>query len=467
MEVSRVEGEEKVTEIRGTVQAQKAFFDSGRTRELAFRLESLRKLRDAVCRYEPDLFTALKKDLNKSEQEAYLTEITVVLGEIDYALKHLKSWAKPKRVRTPLLLFGSRSVVYPEPYGTTLIIAPWNYPVQLSLVPLVGAIAAGNCAVVKPSELAPHVSRVLKQMVEGIFDKAYVTVVEGGVPESEALLAEPFDFIFFTGSERVGKIVMQKAAERLTPVTLELGGKSPAIVDEDADLGKTARRLVWGKFTNAGQTCVAPDYLLVHEKVKEELLEKMKQVIREFYGENPLENPNYSRIVSERHFERLERFLWNGIVVAGGEMDRERLVIAPTLLTDVDWDAPAMQEEIFGPILPVFTFRELEEAMAKVKERPKPLALYYFSEDRRKQDKVMTTLSFGGGCVNDTLLHLASPYLPFGGVGASGMGQYHGKYSFDCFSRPKGVLKQTTRFDLPLRYPVSKSGLKWIRRITR
>lgn len=449
------------------VQRQKSFFYSGKTRDISFRLESLRKLLDAVKRYEPDLLTALKKDLNKSEYEAYVMEIMVIKEEIKWMKKNLPKWAKPRKVRTPLVLFGARSYVYPEPYGVNLIIGPWNYPVQLILCPLIGAIAAGNCAVIKPSEYTPHTSKVLKQMIEGVFDLQYVTVVEGEAETAKALLQEPFDHIFFTGSVAVGKSVMESASKSLTPVTLELGGKSPVIVSQDCNLELTARRIVWGKFTNAGQTCVAPDYLYVPEEIKEDLLNQMKEEIIRFYGENPLVNPDYTRIVSEKHFNRLQSFLKSAHIVIGGKSDPDTLKIEPTILDQVSWDDPVMQEEIFGPILPVLTYVRLDDVIQQIRQKPKPLALYVFTEDKKVQEKVIASLPYGGGCVNDTLMHVGTPHLPFGGIGTSGIGRYHGKYSFDCFSHQKGLIKQTTRFDLTLRYPYVKSGLKWIRRLTR
>jgi len=452
-------------ELKKLVQSQRNFFYEGKTKDVSFRLKSLDRLSDAIRRYEPDVCTALKKDLNKSEAEAYMTEIGLLLEEIKWIRKNLKSWAKPRRASSSIALWGSRSYVYPEPYGVTLIIAPWNYPFQLSIAPLVGAIAAGNCAIVKPSEFTPHTSKVMKQMLEGIFEKEYVTVVEGGVDVSKALLDQPLDHIFFTGSVAVGKTIMEKAAQTLTPVTLELGGKSPAIVDEDANLELAARRIVWGKFTNAGQTCVAPDYLLVHEKVKKDLLEKMKQAIHKSYGEEPLKNPQYTKIISDKHFKRLKKFLKNGETVVGGEWNQEERVIAPTILDSISWEDPVMQDEIFGPILPVLSFSSLDDVIHTLREKPKPLALYYFSEEKSKQEKVIGALPYGGGCINDCLLHLATPHLPFGGVGTSGMGRYHGKYSFECFSHFKAIVKQTTQFDLPFRYPFYKKGVKWIKRL--
>ncbi|TCS94929.1 aldehyde dehydrogenase [Hazenella coriacea] len=449
------------------VQKQKDFFYSGKTRDYSFRMQRLQQLREAIQRYEPDILTALRKDLNKSEKEAYITEIGFLLEEIKHTMKNLKKWMTPQKVKTPLTLVGSKSYIYPEPYGVSLIIAPWNYPFQLSMAPLVGAIAAGNCAVIKPSEYTPNTSKMMIQMLEGIFEKEFVTMVEGDVEVSSALLEEPFDHIFFTGSVPVGKIVMEKAAKTLTPVTLELGGKSPAIVAEDANLDLAAKRLIWGKFVNAGQTCVAPDYLYVHKDIKEELLVKMKQVITSFYGDKPLENPDYVRIVSEKHFHRLEQFIQDGEVVVGGETDASRCVIAPTLLENVSWDSPVMQDEIFGPILPILPFTQLDDVIQLVREQPKPLALYFFSENPAVQEKVIQSIPFGGGCINDTLVHLASPYLPFGGVGTSGLGNYHGKFSFETFSHLKSIVKQTTRFDLSVRYPSSKAGVNGIKKLMK
>jgi aldehyde dehydrogenase (NAD+) len=452
-------------DVGALVRAQREFFHTGKTRDVRFRKENLKKLRDAVKRYEPDILTALKKDLNKPELEAYVTEIGVLLEELNFAIKHVEKWAKPKRTGRPLVLFGSRSYIYPEPHGVCLIISPWNYPFQLALAPLVGAIAAGNCAVIKPSEYTPHVSRLIQQMLEGIFDREYVAVVEGGPKTGEALLDQPFDYIFFTGSISVGRIVMEKASRTLTPVTLELGGKSPAIVTADANLDLAAKRIVWGKFTNAGQTCVAPDYLYVHESVKDALLERMKDAVHRFYGENPLEGSNWPQIVNDRHFKRLKRFLEKGEVVIGGEANAEKRMIAPTILDRVSWEDPVMEEEIFGPILPVLTFGDLDEAIAAIREKPRPLALYLFSENKGTQDKVIRSLPFGGGCINDTLIHFASPNLPFGGTGTSGIGKYHGRFSFEAFSHSKSVVKQTTRFDFSFRYPNAKSALRIMKRL--
>ncbi|PTM57822.1 aldehyde dehydrogenase [Desmospora activa] len=450
---------------RAVWEEQQLFFQSGRTREMDFRLQQLDALRNAIKKYEPQVLEALRQDLNKSEMEAYATEVGYLLEEIKFTRKHLRSWAKPQKVKTGKIHLGSKSLIYPEPYGVSLIIAPWNYPFQLALAPLIGAIAAGNCAVIKPSELTPHTSKLLAELVADTFAPEYVTVMEGEVDTSTALLEQPFDFIFFTGSVAVGRIVMEAAAKNLTPLTLELGGKSPAIISEDANLTLAAKRIAWGKFLNAGQTCVAPDYLLVHESVKTELVSEIRKTITSFYGEDPLRNLDYGRIVNQKHFERLTSFLQEGDVIVGGQTDPASLRIAPTVLDGVTWENAVMQEEIFGPILPVLSYRDLAEVVKMVNHHPKPLALYYFSENRSQQDTILEQISFGGGCINDTFLHLATPYLPFGGVGNSGMGSYHGKYSFDCFSHHKSILKQTTRFDVSFRYPNSKNGLKIFRRL--
>lgn len=451
--------------IQDIIQKQRAFFSTGKTKNIDFRLEQLARLKKAVKDRESQIIKALKQDLNKSEFEAYATEIGFLYEEINSMMKHLQTWAKPKKVKTPITHAGASSYIYPEPYGTALIIAPWNYPFQLQLAPLVGAMGAGNCAVLKPSELTPAVASLLSELVRSTFDKEYVTVIEGGVETSQALLEEKWDYIFFTGSVAVGRIVMQAAAKHLTPVTLELGGKSPAIVEEDANLEIAAKRIVWGKFTNAGQTCVAPDYLLIHSKVKDEFIRLFQRYITEFYGENPLESEQYSRIVSERHFQRLAGFLNDGKTMIGGQYNQGNLSISPTLLDGVTWDCPIMEDEIFGPILPVMEFHSFEEIVGHVRHSPNPLALYYFSESSQKQERILQSISFGGGCINDTIMHLANPNLPFGGVGNSGIGSYHGKSSFDVFTHHKSVLKQTSKIDPPFRYPSFKYGLKFLKKI--
>jgi aldehyde dehydrogenase (NAD+) len=446
---------------------QQQYFRTGETKNIEFRLQQLEKLKKAIQTYETHIIDTLHAELRKSPLEAYSTEIGFVYKEIGFMMKHLRTWAKPKRVKTPLTHFGAKSFLYPEPYGVSLIIAPWNYPFQLSIAPLVGAIAAGNCAVIKPSEYTPKMSALLKQIISETFAESYVTVVEGGVDVSTELLKLRFDHIFFTGSVPVGKIVMEAASQHLTPVTLELGGKSPVIVDETANLELAAKRIVWGKFSNAGQTCIAPDYLLVHETVKEPLLEKMKFYIKEFYGEQTETSEHYATIVSERHTKRLVSFLNKGTIVYGGRYHIEKRWIEPTIIEGVACDDPVMQEEIFGPILPVFSFATIDEAIVMIHRYEKPLALYLFSEDRHVQQTVIERIHFGGGCINDTLMHIATPYLPFGGVGQSGFGAYHGKASFDAFSHYKSVLKQTTVFDLPIRYPNHPDALKWVKKLLK
>ncbi|MEK4889871.1 aldehyde dehydrogenase [Bacillus sp. FSL M7-0996] len=453
--------------ISSIVNKQKQYFYNGYTRSIETRKNNLKKLYDGIQRFEDEIFQALKLDLNKSVHESFTTEIGYVLKEISFQMKHISSWSKPKRVRTALTHFGSKGKVVPEPYGVTLIIAPWNYPFQLAIAPLVGALAAGNTVVLKPSELTPNVSKVLTRMLGELFPEELVSVVEGGAEESTALLKEPFDYIFFTGSVGVGKVVMEAAAKKLTPLTLELGGKSPCIVHKDAKLDVTARRIVWGKFLNAGQTCVAPDYMYVHSSVKEQLIEALRHEIAEQYGKDALQNDNYVRIVSERHFERLCTFLQDGKPVIGGNYTKETLHIEPTVLTNVTWQSAVMEDEIFGPILPIIEYDKIEEVIETIQHHPKPLALYVFSEDRKVQEKVTSNISYGGGCINDVVYHLATPYLPFGGVGSSGLGSYHGEQSFRTFSHYKSILSQSTAFDMKIRYSSTKSALKFIRKLLK
>ncbi|MBN6188837.1 aldehyde dehydrogenase [Aneurinibacillus sp. BA2021] len=453
------------TNIASIVERQRAYFFSQQTKPLSFRLEQLERLREAVKRHEGDILSALKQDLHKSEFEAYTTEIGMVLEEIRFTMKHLRTWAKPKRVKTALTHFGSKGWVLPEPYGVVLVIAPWNYPFQLAISPLIGAIAAGNTAIIKPSELTPHTSNVLTTLIREVFPDDYVCSIPGGVSASEMLLRQPVDYIFFTGSPAVGRVVMEAAAKRLTPVTLELGGKSPCIVHKDANIALAAKRIVFGKYTNAGQTCIAPDYLFVHTDVKQALLDALRVTIDEFYGTEPIACEKYGKIINERHFDRLISYLQDGTIAFGGQADRERLKIAPTLLTDVSWDAKVMQEEIFGPIFPVMEYEQLEDVIHAVNQRPKPLALYLFTQSKEVENRINGTISYGGGCINDTIMHVATPYLPFGGVGESGMGSYHGASSFQTFSHFKSVLKQTNAFDFSFRYPSAKNGLQIIRRL--
>lgn len=440
------------------INEQKAFFYSNVTKDLSFRINALNKLRETIRAYEQQILNALNKDLNKSEFEAYSTEVGYILAEIRFTLKHLLKWAKRKKVKTPITHIGTKSYLYPEPYGVVLIISPWNYPFQLAIAPLIGAIAAGNCAIIKPSEFTPNTSNLLCEMIQEIFPPEYVTVVQGDATTSQALLKENVDYIFFTGSSTIGKMVMENAAKTLTPVTLELGGKSPCIVHKDANLKLAAKRIAWGKFTNAGQTCVAPDYIYVDKHVKEPFLQSLRDAMKQLYGAISL-----TKIVSEKHYNRLVSFLTNGNVYVGGQSNKETLTIEPTVLTDITWDDAVMQEEIFGPILPVLEYEGVSEVIDAINNYPHPLALYLFTDDKKVQQDILKNVPFGGGCINDTIYHLTTPYLPFGGVGSSGMGAYHGKASFDTFTHYKSVLKQTTRFDIPLRYPNIKNGLKLIK----
>ena len=439
-------------QIEELVSAQRAFFNTGATKDAAFRRRALAALRQAVTAREADICAALKEDLHKSPFESYMCETGLVLSELTYMEKHLNRLMRARRAKTPLAQFPARSFVVPEPLGVALVMSPWNYPFMLSLDPLVGAIAAGNCAVLKPSAYAPATSRVLKELVESCFAPDHIAVVEGGRAENEALLEQKFDYIFFTGSVAVGRLVMEKAARWLTPVTLELGGKSPCIIDQTADLPLAAKRLAFGKYLNAGQTCVAPDYLLVHRDLKEGLCREMKHAVGEFFGDYPLRSPAYPRIVSERATARLAGMIGaSGRVLWGGEFDVRQRYVAPTLIDNPDDDSPAMTEEIFGPLLPVKTFRHIDEAIGYVNRRDKPLALYYFG-DRREAERVLDRTSSGGACVNDTIVHLANGRLPFGGVGESGFGKYHGRSSFDLFSHMRPVVRSSRLIDLPLKY---------------
>ncbi|HDI1070142.1 TPA: aldehyde dehydrogenase, partial [Staphylococcus aureus] len=419
----------------------------------------------AIKSYESDILEALYTDLGKNKVEAYATEIGITLKSIKNARKELKNWTKTKNVDTPLYLFPTKSYIKKEPYGTVLIIAPFNYPFQLVFEPLIGAIAAGNTAIIKPSELTPNVARVIKRLINETFDANYIEVIEGGIEETQTLIHLPFDYVFFTGSENVGKIVYQAASENLVPVTLEMGGKSPVIVDETANIKVASERICFGKFTNAGQTCVAPDYILVHESVKDDLITALSKTLREFYGQNIQQSPDYGRIVNLKHYHRLTSLLNSAQmnIVFGGHSDEDERYIEPTLLDHVTNDSAIMQEEIFGPILPILTYQSLDEAIAFIHQRPKPLSLYLFSEDENATQRVINELSFGGGAINDTLMHLANPKLPFGGVGASGMGRYHGKYSFDTFTHEKSYIFKSTRLESGVHLPPYKGKFKYIK----
>jgi aldehyde dehydrogenase (NAD+) len=451
------------TKIPAILTGQRVFQATGQTRSLEFRLTALKRLKTAILRYEPELIAALEEDLHKPLLESYSSELGMVINEINYAVKNLKNWVRPQQVKANLLTFPAKSYLLKEPYGVVLIIAPWNYPMQLALSPLVGAIAAGNCSILKPSELAPATATVLEKLIAATFAPDYIQVVTGDAGISNCLLEQHFDKIFFTGSPRVGKIVMTQAAKHLTPVTLELGGKSPCIVDQNVDLEVTAKRIVWGKFFNAGQTCVAPDYLLVHQTLKAPLCEAMQKWIKLFYTENPATSPDLAKIINFRHFNRLTTYLKDGNIISGGRFNAEHLFIEPTLLEVTDLESPIMQEEIFGPILPVVEYATLEELFEIINRHPDPLACYIFSRDHKLVAQLLNRIPFGGGCVNDTLSHFLNHHLPFGGRGHSGIGNYHGRYSFDAFSHSKAVIKTGFRFDLPVKYPPYKEHHKLMR----
>ena len=438
--------------------AQHAFFRTGATRDLAFRLKALDDLAAAIRSREDRLLAALRADLGKSDTEAYMCEVGLALAELGHVRRHLPRWAREQRVASPLGIFPARSIILKEPYGAVLILSPWNYPLLLGLDPLIGAIAAGNCAVVKPSAYAPATSAALAELISATFPPEYVAVVEGGRAENQALLDLPFDYIFFTGGVEVGRQVMEKAARHLTPVTLELGGKSPCIVDATANLDLAAKRLAFGKLLNCGQTCVAPDYLLIQREVKEKFLGRLAFWMEKLCGTDPLDSGGYVHMINRKHFDRVCALIDPEKVVFGGGADPLTLRIRPTVMDNVSPDDPVMQEEIFGPLLPVLTFDRIEAAKNFVLDRPRPLALYLFSEDRAVQRDILRSVPFGGGCVNDTVLHLSNPRLPFGGIGSSGMGTYHGRYSFDTFSHAKGVVQSSTRVDLPFRYPPHSPG---------
>ncbi|MGG0123410.1 aldehyde dehydrogenase [Bacillus paranthracis] len=457
-------------DINNILEEHKEFFHTGATKTLQFRLEQLRKLKDGIQRYEKRIIKALHQDLGKSEFEAYVTEVGFLLDSINNTMKNLKKWMKPEKVKTPFTLWPAKSFIMKEPYGTVLIIGPYNYPFQLLIEPLIGVIATGNCAVLKPSENTPHITSVVNELISELFDKSYVRVIEGEKETTSTLIHAPFDYIFFTGSVQVGKIVMEAAAKNLVPVTLELGGKSPVIVDKTANIDLAAKRIVWGKLLNTGQTCIAPDYVMVHSDVKEELISKMKETIVKYYGENPIQSKDYGRIVNERQFDRLASIIEQDKehVLFGGTSVKEDLYIEPTLLETKSWAGAAMQDEIFGPILPIMEYDQLEMAIQTINKRPKPLALYVFTEDKQCEEEVLSRVSFGGGCINDAIFHSANSHLPFGGVGNAGIGAYHGKYSFDLFSHHKSIVKKSTKMDVSfVMPPYSEKKMDFIRKFLK
>ena len=443
--------------MQNILNKQREFFKSGKTLSVKVRLEFLKKLKEVIKANEQEIFDAIYKDLGKSSTEAYMCEVGLSLDEITYFQKNLKKFAKDKTVFTPITNFHARSYIKSVPWGNVLIISPWNYPFLLSIEPLIDAIAAGNTVILKPSAYSPYTSEIVRKIVKEVFPEEYVAVVTGGREENKALLEMKFDYIFFTGSSNVGKEVLRKAAENLTPVSLELGGKSPCIVDKTANLKLAAKRIVFGKFVNCGQTCVAPDYIYCDKSIKDEFVGYIRQEISRQLGENPLENKNYGKIINEKHFNRLCGLINQDKVVIGGKTSPETLKIEPTIMDNVTWEDAVMKEEIFGPILPVMTYDNLDEVIDIVESKPHPLALYIFSSDKKNIKKVTELCRYGGGCVNDVVVHLATPEMPFGGCGASGMGAYHGKFGFDTFTHKKSILDKKTWFDLPIRYqPYSK-----------
>ncbi len=455
-------------EIEKLVKKQRRFFQTGETLSYQFRMDALNRLSLALEQYEEPLEKALYKDLHKSKMESYMAEIALTKSELSYCKKHLAGWMRKEHVKSSLSNFHSGAFTIAEPYGVTLIMAPWNYPVMLCLEPLINAIAAGNCVILKPSAYAPQTSAVLAKLITACFKEEYVAVVEGGRKENKELLDQRFDYIFFTGGVKVGRLVLEKAAKYMTPVTLELGGKSPCIVDETANIKLAARRIVFGKLLNSGQTCVAPDYVLVQEDVKDELITAMKKELVRMLGKRPLDNPEYPKMVNVRHYNRVMNLLKGMPVVVGGYGDAEKLQIAPTILDEVSLNAPIMKEEIFGPVLPVLTYTDKKELLSVIRHFEKPLACYLFTRNKKMEQWVLRNISFGGGCINDTIVHLATSEMGFGGVGCSGMGSYHGKNGFEAFSHRKSILKKYQWIDVPVRYhPYSEWKEKAVRKILR
>lgn len=456
-------------EIELIFSEQKKFFESGKSKNIDFRINELKKLKKIIKENEEKILQALKRDLGKSNFEAYATEVGIIYDEINLHIKNVRKWAKREKRNSPIVHYPSKSYVYKEPYGVTLIIGPFNYPFQLVIAPLIGAISAGNTAIIKPSENTINTAKLLEKIINNNFDKGYISVVNplGGKDVVSYLLDLPFDYIFFTGSVRVGKIVMEKSSKNLTPVTLELGGKSPCIVDNDANMNLAAKRIVWGKFLNAGQTCVAPDYLFIHKNIKDEFLKALVKEIKIQFGENIKKSPDYPRVVNAITLDRLYNYLKDGEIYFGGEIDKETLYMQPTILTNVKLESLVMSDEIFGPILPVIEFNDLNEIISIINKREKPLALYYFSESKKKIEYIIERTSAGGVTINDTIIHVANGNLPFGGVGPSGLGKYHGKDSFNTFTHTKSVMKRGTFIEFKVRFAPYNDRIKLLRKVMK
>ncbi len=445
------------------VNKQKIFFNNGSTLDTNFRLEQLKKLKNAIIEFEPQIFDALKKDLNKSEFESYATEVGFILDEIGFFLKNLKKWTKPRKVKTSIVNRPGKSFIHYEPYGSTLIISPWNYPFQLLISPLIGSISAGNCSILKPSELSINTSGIINKMISKYFDKEYILAIEGGIEVNKFLLDQKWDLVFFTGSIPVGKIVMSSCSRYLTPFILELGGKSPTIVTEDVNIDLAAKRIAWGKFLNAGQTCIAPDYLIAHKNIKKQLIDHLIKHITNFYGEYPIKSIDYPKIINNKHFERLLNLMKKGKILFGGDIEKNKNMISPTLIDNVNLSDPIMNEEIFGPLLPILEYQKIEDIFKIIQKSPNPLSFYLFTNNKKIEREIIKRLKAGGGSINDTIMHVAGPHIPFGGIGTSGIGRYHGKSSFEAFSNQKGILKKSNFLDNPLRYPPYKDKLKYLR----
>jgi len=453
--------------IKETVQRQHDFFGTGATLGYKYRLNKLNKLKTAIQTYEKRIMQALRDDLGKGDFESYATEISIVYTEINHAVRHLKKWMKPKRVGTPIVSFGGVSKIHKQPLGVVLIMTPWNYPFMLSLAPVLAAIAAGNCVVLKPSSYSPNTSAVIENMVSEFFKDDYFSVFQGNREINQILLEQKFDYIFFTGSQKVGKLVMKAASENLTPITLELGGKSPCIVDENVDIKKTAKRIVWGKSINVGQTCIAPDYVLVHKDVKDKLVDEMIKAKEKFFGENMLESKDYGKIVRPQAFAALVKLMEGQRILHGGKHDEKAQKIELTFLDNPKLDSDVMSREIFGPVLPIISVDNMEQARSIIKKYSKPLALYVFTKNKEFERYMVENIQFGGGCINDTIMHITNGNLPFGGIGDSGMGSYHGDESFETFSHTKSILRQNFAFDIPIRYAPYKKKLGLVKKLVK